>query len=62
MTKIKKCTSDKPWDREHSGGPYTIEHVDAYEFGEQRTGWPSGDMVVMRCPNCGVIWDKELPQ
>jgi hypothetical protein len=37
-------------------------HPDAHEVGDQRDGWPSGDIVTMRCPNCGYEWDKELPQ
>jgi hypothetical protein len=39
-----------------------ILHPDARKIGDQRDGWPSGDLVTMRCPHCGWEWEKELPQ
>ena len=54
------CTSETPW---REGIPrWPIVHHDAYEVGQQQDGWPSGDIVRMRCPHCGVTWRKELPQ
>ena len=32
------------------------------EVGEQKPGWPGGDIVTMECPNCGLSWEAELPQ
>ena len=37
-------------------------HPRAYEDGPQRDGYPGGDTVRMRCPDCGVTWIMELPQ
>ena len=54
-----RCTKENPW---HKGIVGPSEHEGAYEVGEQEDGWPSGDLVRMRCPNCGVEWTKELPQ
>jgi len=54
-----RCTADDPWTREKSR--YGI-HPDAREVGEQRSGWPSGDIISKRCPHCGVSWEEELPQ
>lgn len=53
------CTAETPWRPEMKVG--LILHPDAEE-GEQRDGWPSGDLVHMRCPHCGHEWEKELPQ
>lgn len=53
------CTAERPW-RESDGVPAL--HPDAFEDGEQESGWPAGDVVPMRCPHCGVRWKKELPQ
>jgi hypothetical protein len=55
-----ECTKDAPWDRVTRTGP--IVHPDAREVGEQETGYPGGDVVTMKCPNCGVTWREELPQ
>lgn len=54
------CTKEQPWNKDPRNVP--VRHVDAQEVGEQRDGWPSGDVVTMRCPNCGHQWEKELPQ
>ena len=53
------CTKERPWTPGVTDFP--IIHPDATE-GEQHDGWPSGDYVEMRCPNCGHEWEKELPQ
>lgn len=53
------CTKEHPWTPDVTDFP--IIHPDAIE-GEQHDGWPSGDFVEMRCPNCGHEWEKELPQ
>lgn len=54
------CTAARPWRRISDGMPAI--HPDARELGDQRDGWPGGDLVTMRCPHCGVSWEKELPQ
>lgn len=53
------CTKEKPWKPE-MGTP--CQHVDAHEDGDQRDGYPGGDIITMKCPNCGVSWKSELPQ
>ena len=55
------CTAEDPWDGKSSPGTMIL-HPDAREVGEQRDGWPSGDLVERRCPNCGYEWKQELPQ
>lgn len=60
MAKPFHCTKETPW---RPGGPFMrVVHEDACEIGEQENGWPSGDIVHKRCPNCGKEWDEELPQ
>lgn len=53
-----RCTSEFPWKNE----PGPVVHAEAYEDGEQRNGYPGGDLVWMYCPACGHRWEKELPQ
>jgi hypothetical protein len=53
------CTKDDPWTPD-KGTP--VHHHGAHEFGEQRDGWPGGNIVSMECPNCGHTWTEELPQ
>ena len=53
----KPCTAENPIGK--GVGHY---HPDAVEIGEQRDGYPGGDMVLMRCPHCGYVFDCELPQ
>lgn len=36
-------------------------HPNAEETGRY-DGWPSGDIVMFRCPDCGETWETELPQ
>lgn len=37
-------------------------HTAAREVGDQENGWPGGDIVTMRCSDCGAEWKMELPQ
>lgn len=53
------CTAETPWKREYG---YPVVHEDAHEVGDQENGWPGGDIVRMKCPHCGAIWKRELPQ
>ena len=53
------CTEETPW-REGEPGP--VCHPRAYEVGDQKDGWPGGDIVTMVCPICGIRWTEELPQ
>lgn len=58
---IIECTADTPW----SGQKMPIErvrHHDTEEIGEQEDGYPGGDIVRIRCKNCGCSWKEELPQ
>ena len=54
----QSCTPEHPYA---PGGPGRWFHPDAQEI-EQSSGWPSGDVVTYRCPNCGHVFDVELPQ
>jgi len=53
------CTKEQPWQPKF-GTP--VGHPDAREIGEQQDGYPGGDIVTMRCPNCGHEWEIELAQ
>ena len=59
MTDRHICTKDDPWTKEKSARGV---HPDAHEVGEQEDGYPGGDIVTYKCPNCGVTWRTELPQ
>lgn len=37
-------------------------HTNTEEVGPQESGWPSGDIVTVRCKDCGHTWREELPQ
>ena len=54
-----QCTKDTPWKPEY-GTP--VNHTSTHEVGEQRDGWPGGDLVTIECRNCGHRWEAELPQ
>ena len=56
-----KCTKEAPWNGDKEPNDY-VRHVDAREVGEQEDGYPGGDIVRYRCPNCGTTWKTELPQ
>jgi hypothetical protein len=62
--KRRQCTKDNPYtpERDKNEPGRGWEHEGAHEVGEQRDGWPGGDIVTMQCPNCGIRWEKELPQ
>lgn len=52
------CTAEDPWGPEKEGGAV---HPDAKYVGEE-DGWPSGDLDVYLCPNCGLRFKVEVPQ
>lgn len=56
------CTKEHPWSREIDTSDMQVCHPDAHEVGEQEDGWPAGDIVTYKCPNCGHRWKMELPQ
>ena len=37
-------------------------HPNAVEVGEQEDGYPGGDIITKKCPDCGKRWKEELPQ
>ena len=46
----------------YKDGNKTI-HPNAKEVpGSQEDGWPSGDTVLIRCPDCGKEWTEEIAQ
>ena len=55
------CTAETPWS-EGLDDDRRVKHRDVREVGEQRDGWPGGDIVTMECKNCGARWKSELPQ
>lgn len=54
-----ECTKDTPWAE---GLPTPVRHHNTHEVGEQENGYPGGDIVKIRCDNCGATWRTELPQ
>ncbi len=61
----KQCTKDDPYtlERDKAEPGYGWEHSDVHEVDDsQENGWPCGDTVRMRCNNCGLEWNTELPQ
>ena len=54
------CTAETPWMPNIKPRGQVI-HTDAVE-GDQRDGYPGGDLVEMSCPHCGHEWTVELPQ
>jgi hypothetical protein len=59
MSERFTCTPETPWSE---GLPTPVVHPSAKEVGDQKDGWPGGDIVTMCCPVCGTRWTKELPQ
>lgn len=55
-----ECTKESPWDKIDVNVP--IIHHGAFEVGDQEDGYPGGDIVTKKCPNCGHTWTQELPQ
>lgn len=53
------CTAQEPWKPDMVG---RCGHPDAVECGEQRDGYPSGDLQTYKCPHCGITFEEELPQ
>jgi hypothetical protein len=53
------CTKETPWA---PGLPTPVIHDETEEVGEQQNGWPGGDIITLRCKNCGKTWKEELSQ
>ena len=62
MPKPFICTNETPWRADLEPRPTLILHPAARKVGEQRNGYPGGDIVTKRCPICGEEWETELPQ
>lgn len=41
---------------------YRWAHTNLKEVDLQRDDWPSGDTVGMKCDDCGIVVEVELPQ
>ena len=54
----RRCKLGRPYDG-LSGRWY---HPEARQIGEQRDGYPGGDLADFRCPICRHEWTEELPQ
>lgn len=62
MRNERQCTEENPYTPEkHNKGDFWV-HTEAYEVGDQMDGYPGGDIVTMKCPTCGITWQRELPQ
>lgn len=55
------CTKENPWKGTENNGIRVIHH-DTVEVGEQEDGYPGGDLITIKCINCGKRWKEELPQ
>lgn len=57
------CTPERPMPI-GCGAAYDLRwaHTNIHEVGQQRDGWPGGDMVTMKCDDCGIVVEAELPQ
>ena len=53
------CTAAAPWNATIKG---RVIHPGGRQIGEQRDGYPGGDIVTMECTVCGHRWTMELPQ
>lgn len=53
------CSPEHPMPKDALG---RWEHTNAGEVGEQENGWPGGDIITVRCKDCGKQWREELPQ
>jgi len=60
----RQCTKDNPYtsERDKTEPGRGWEHDGAHEVGEQEDGWPGGDIITVKCQNCGTRWKEELPQ
>ncbi len=55
------CTETTPWGKWVDDT--SVLHPSAKVVpGSQQEGWPSGDIVTIKCPICGFEWERELPQ
>lgn len=59
MTERQICSPENPMPK-NAGGRWA--HTNVIEVGEQRDGWPGGDIQRYRCTDCGHEWTEELPQ
>lgn len=59
-----QCTKDYPYSRKRDNASnHKWDHDAAHEVsGSQVDGCPGGDIVRMKCDNCGLEWETELPQ
>lgn len=53
------CTPANPW---REGMPTPVIHPSARDVGDQRDGYPGGDIVTVQCDVCGHQWERELAQ
>ena len=57
-----KCTKENPYSEERDGPQVRWEHGNVIEIGDQKDGYPGGDIQRVKCLNCGLEWDVELSQ
>ncbi len=57
------CRPENPMPiGDHEAYRYRWEHTNTEEVGDQENGYPGGDIVKIRCKDCGLTWKEELPQ
>lgn len=49
---IIQCTKQRPWNGKRERGDKVCHH-DTEQVGKQQDGYPGGDIVRIRCKNCG---------
>ena len=54
------CTKETPWNKIRNREIKVVQ-PDAEEI-SQRDGYPCGDYIDYKCPNCGHEFSVELPQ
>lgn len=59
---VKECTKDNPYSQERDKSNVIWKHINALEVGEQKDGYPGGDIQRFYCPICSIEWKEELPQ
>ncbi len=53
------CTPKRPWTKADG---FPASHTNTQEIGGQENNWPCGDLITIRCKDCGAEWKEELPQ
>jgi hypothetical protein len=58
-SEIQTCSPEHPMPKGATG---RWQHTNTEEVGDQQDGWPGGDIITVRCKDCGHQWTQELPR